>query len=437
MKVLKYGSSTLTSAAKIQEVAKQVAALKEKGDIVVLSSINGSRQALTEVADYLYKKNVDGAKELMNNLELQYVKLVDELFSDKNKKSEMKKVVENSIAVIRETAKELFTKYEEKIIVAQGELLISELFVAYLETIGVKANHLNALDYMKTDKNDEPDVNYIKASLSELMEAGKKADVFVTEGFICRNAYNEIDNLGNGGSDYSATLIGVAARAEEVQIWSDTDGIYNSDPSVVKSAHPIKSLNFDETAELSYFMDKALHPMCILPAKLANMPIRLMNATQPEKEGTYVSSEMPNGKVKAIAAKDGITMIKIKSVKMLLAHGFLRRVFEVFEEHKTAIDMITTSEIGVSVTIDNSKYLEEIVDDLKTFGTVTVNKDMTIICVVGDMRSGEGAANAVLEAAKELPVQMISYGGSLHNITLLVDDKDKNIALNQLNSKLF
>ncbi len=437
MKVLKYGSSTLTSAAKIQEVAKQVAALKGKGDIVVLSSINGSRQSLAEVADYLYKKNVDGAKELMNNLELQYVKLVDDLFSDNAKKVEMKKVVDNSFSVVRETAKELFTKYEEKIIVAQGELLISELFVAYLSCIGVKAKHLNALDFMKTDKNDEPDVNFIKGTLSELMEAGKSADVFVTEGFICRNAYNEIDNLGNGGSDYSATLIGVAARAEEVQIWSDTDGIYNIDPSVVKDAHSIKSLNFDETAELSYFLDKVIHPMCILPAKLANMPIRLMNATQPEKEGTYVSSEMPNGAVKAIAAKDGITMIKIKSVKMLLAHGFLRRVFEVFEGHKTAIDMITTSEIGVSITIDNDKYLEEIVDDLKTFGTVTVNKNMTIICVVGDMRSGEGASNTVLEAVKELPVQMISYGGSLHNITLLVGDKDKNLALNQLNSKLF
>ena len=435
MKILKYGSSTLTSAAKIKEVAKQVAA--EKGNIVVLSSINGSREALQEVADYLYMKNVDGAMELMNNMELQYAKLVDDLFPDAKENAEMKKVVESYSSVIRETAKELFTKYEEKIIIAQGELLISELFVSYLNTLGVKAVHLNSLDFMKTDKNDEPDAKFIKESLSKLMEENKSADTFVTEGFICRNAYGEVENFGVGGSDYSATLIGVAAQAQEVILWSDTYGIYDSDPTIVQNARPVKSLTFDETAELSYFLDKVIHPMAILPAKLANMPIRLKNVMSPDSEGTLVSSEMPNGQVKAIAAKDGITMIKIKSVRMLLAHGFLRRVFEVFEGHKTAIDMITTSEIGVSVTIDSDKYLEEIVGDLKTFGTVTVNKNMTIVCVVGDMRCGEGASNKVLEALKELPVQMISYGGSLQNISILVDGKDKKMALNQLNNKLF
>lgn len=437
MKVLKYGSSTMTSSERIRQVAKLVAANKGKGDIVVLSSINGSRKALTEIADYLYKKNVDGAKELLNILELQYNKLVDDLFVNPLKNAKIKKVVESVATEIREISKDLFTKYEEKIIVAQGELLISEIFVAYLETIGVQAKHLNALDFMKTDKNDEPDANFIRCSLSNLMENGKEADIFVTEGFICRNAYGEVDNLGNGGSDYSSTLIGAAIQADEVQIWSDTDGIFNSDPTIVEAARPVKNLNFDETAELSYFLDKVIHPMCILPAKLANVPIRLMNIMCPQNEGIYVSSEMPAGMVKSIAAKDGITMIKIKSVKMLLAHGFLRRVFEVFEGHKTAIDMITTSEIGVSVTIDNDKYLEEILDDLKTFGTVTVNRNMTIICVVGDMRCGEGVTNAVLEAVKSLPVQMISYGGSLQNISLLVDKKDKKLALNQLNKSLF
>lgn len=437
MKVFKYGSSTLASASKIKEVARQVAAEKGKGNIIVLSSINGSREVLTEVADYLYKKNVDGAKELMNNLDLQYMNLVDALFPDAKSNAEMKKKVEEVSSIIRETAKELFTKYEEKIIIAQGELLISDLFVAYLETLGVHAKHLNSLDFMKTDKNDEPDVNFIKGALETLLEENKTAEILVTEGFICRNAYGEIDNLGKGGSDYSATLIGVAAHAEEVVIWSDTYGIYNTDPSIVVNACPVKSLTFDETAELSYFLDKAIHPMCILPAKLANLPIRLMNVLSPEAEGTLVSSEMPNGKVKAIAAKDGITMIKIKSVKMLLAHGFLRRVFEVFEGHKTAIDMITTSEIGVSVTIDNDKYLEEILNDLKTFGTVSVSRNMTIICVVGDMRSGEGAANCVLDAIKELPTHMVSYGGSLQNISLLVESKDKKLTLNQLNKKLF
>jgi aspartate kinase len=291
---------------------------------------------------------------------------------------------------------------------------------------------------MRTDKNAEPDPAYIKEKLNHLLSENKEADLYVTQGYICRNAYGEIDNLQRGGSDYTASLIGAAIHAEEVQIWTDIDGMHNNDPRFVGNTSPVRHLHFEEAAELAYFGAKILHPTCILPAKLNNIPVRLLNTMQPEAQGTLISNTTEKSRIKAVAAKDNITAIKIKSGRMLLATGFLRKVFEIFENYQTPIDMVTTSEVGVSCTIDNRKRLDEIVDDLKKFGTVSVDSDMVIICVVGDMDwENVGFEASIVSALKDIPVRMISYGGSNYNVSLLVKSTDKQRALQALSNYLF
>lgn len=308
----------------------------------------------------------------------------------------------------------------------------------YLNECGVKSVLLPALNYMRTNKNAEPDPTYIKEKLLKLLEENKDADLYITQGFICRNAYGEIDNLLRGGSDYSASLIGAAIKAEEIQIWTDIDGMHNNDPRIVDNTTPVRHLHFEEAAELAYFGAKILHPTCILPAKLNNIPVRLLNTMQPEAPGTMISNKMEKGYIKAVAAKDNITAIKIQSGRMLLATGFLRKVFEIFENYQTPIDMVTTSEVGVSVTIDNHKRLDEIVNDLKKFGTVSVDKDMVIVCVVGDLEwDNIGFEARVVHAMKDVPVRMISYGGSDYNVSLLIKAEDKKKALQALSDHLF
>lgn len=308
----------------------------------------------------------------------------------------------------------------------------------FLNECGVNSVLLPALDYMRTDKNAEPDPLYIKEKLSKMLEQHTDAQLFITQGYICRNAYGEIDNLQRGGSDYSASLVGAAINSEEIQIWTDIDGMHNNDPRVVDKTAPVRNLHFEEAAELAYFGAKILHPTCILPAKLNNIPVRLLNTMQPEAPGTLISNKTEKGKIKAVAAKDNIIAIKIKSGRMLLAHGFLRKVFEIFESYQTPIDMVTTSEVGVSVTIDNRKHLEEIVDDLKKYGTVTVDTDMVIVCVVGDMQwDNVGFEANIISSLKDIPVRMISYGGSNYNVSLLVKAEDKKRSLQALSDHLF
>lgn len=297
---------------------------------------------------------------------------------------------------------------------------------------------LPALNFMKIDENEEPDNDYIAKQLQKELQKHEGVELFVTQGYICRNAFGEIDNLKRGGSDYSASLIGAAVEAEEIQIWTDIDGMHNNDPRIVKNTYPIAELSFDEAAELAYFGAKILHPSSVLPAKQKNIPVKLLNTMEPEARGTTISSEAEGGKIKAVAAKDGITAIKIKSGRMLLAYGFLRSVFEVFERYKTPIDMITTSEVAVSLTIDNDKFLSEIVKELKEFGQVEVDQEQTIICVVGDFiaeRSGSGLA--IFESLKHIALRMISYGGSKNNISLLINTTDKVEALTKLNDGIF
>ena len=300
------------------------------------------------------------------------------------------------------------------------------------------ATLLSALDFMRTDKNGEPDTQYIKEKLKRVLDTAPESQVYITQGFICRNAYGEVDNLQRGGSDYTASLIGAAIDAEEIQIWTDIDGMHNNDPRVVDHTEAVRQLHFEEAAELAYFGAKILHPTCVQPAKYAGIPVRLLNTMEPEAPGTIIDNVTLRGKIKAIAAKDNITAIKIKSSRMLLATGFLRKVFEIFESYQTAIDMVATSEVGVSMSIDNNTHLTEIVDELKKYGTVTVDSDMCIVCVVGDLDwSNVGFETIATDALKDIPVRMISYGGSNYNITFLIRESDKKRALQSLSDTLF
>ena len=339
---------------------------------------------------------------------------------------------------IRSFTKDIFTLFEERVILAQGELISTNMVTNYLLEQGVNVVLLPALDFMRTDKNAEPDVVYIKNKLAAQLEKQPDADIYITQGYICRNAYGEVDNLQRGGSDYSASLIGAAVNASEIQIWTDIDGMHDNDPRIVDKTSPVRQLHFEEAAELAYFGAKILHPTCIQPAKYANIPVRLLNTMEPTAPGTLISNDTELGKIKAVAAKDNITAIQIKSGRMLLAYGFLRKVFEIFESYQTSIDMICTSEVGVSVSIDNTKHLNEILNDLKKYGTVHVDHDMCIICVVGDLRwENVGFEAKALDAMREIPVRMISFGGSDYNISFLVSKEDKKRALQSLSDHLF
>ena len=436
MKVLKFGGTSVGSAQRMKDVAKIICDGEQK--IVVLSAMSGTTNTLVEISDYLYKKNPEGANEIINSLQKKYDIVINELFATEESKIAARERLNLNFELIRSFTKSLFTLFEEKVVLAQGELMSTALVNMYLNEIGVKSVLIPALDYMRIDKNDEPDTLYIKEHLPKLLESEKDAEIYITQGYICRNPYGEIDNLKRGGSDYSASLIGGAIQADEIQIWTDIDGMHNNDPRIVDGTKPVRELFFEEAAELAYFGAKILHPTCILPAKINNIPVRLLNTMQPDAPGTTIYNNSESGTIKAVAAKDGITAIKIKSGRMLLAYGFLRKVFEIFESYRTPIDMITTSEVGVSVTIDNTKYLQEILDDLKKFGTVTVDEDMVIVCVVGDLEwNNVGFESKVLGAMKDIPVRMVSYGGSNYNISMLIKAEDKKRALVALSKELF
>ena len=437
MKVMKFGGTSVGTPQRMKEVSKLVTKSGEPV-FVVLSAMSGTTNSLVEISDYLYKKNPDGANEVINQLERKYKKHVEELYSTDEMKSATREFLKGEFNYLRSFTKELFTSFEEKNIVAQGELMSTNMVVNYMKEQGIHATLLNALDFMRTDKNAEPDPIYIREKLTALMEKEEGVQVFITQGFICRNAYGEVDNLQRGGSDYTASLIGAAIHAEEIQIWTDIDGMHNNDPRVVEKTEPVHQLHFEEAAELAYFGAKILHPTCVQPAKYAGIPVRLLNTMEPEAEGTTISNETETGKIKAVAAKDNITAIKIKSSRMLLATGFLRKVFEIFESYQTPIDMVCTSEVGVSMSIDNDAHLEEILDELKKYGTVTVDKNMCIICVVGDLEwNNIGFESFAAEAFKDIPVRMISYGGSNYNISFLIKGEDKKRALQSLSDTLF
>lgn len=436
MKILKFGGTSVGSASRIKDVAKLI--LDGENKIVVLSAMSGTTNSLVEIANYLYKKNHDGANEVINKLEQKYIQHIEELYSTQEYKTKGLEVISEHFNYIKSFTKDIFTIFEEKTILAQGELISTSMMNLYLREQGINSCLLPALEFMRIDKNNEPDTAYIKENLQKTLEANQGYDIYITQGYICRNAFGEIDNLQRGGSDYTASLIGAAILADEIQIWTDIDGMHNNDPRFVEGTTPVSDLSFDEAAELAYFGAKILHPTCVLPAKVNNIPVRLLNTMDPKAHGTLISSRQCEKRIAAIAAKDNITAIKIKSGRMLLAYGFLRKVFEIFESYKTPIDMITTSEVGVSVTIDNNRHIDDIVDDLKKYGTVEVDKDQVIICVVGDLiASSKGYATKIFSSLKEVPIRMISYGGSSHNISILINADDKVAALRALSAGLF
>ena len=437
MKVMKFGGTSVGSPERMKGVASLVTKSGEP-TFVVLSAMSGTTNTLIEISEYLYKKNPDGANEVINNLERKYQQHVEELFSTEEYKEKTRQFLAEEFAFLRSFTKDLFTSFEAKSIVAQGEVMSTNMVTNYLQEQGIKAILLSALDFMRTVKNGEPDPQYIKEKLAAILKANEGYQIYITQGFICRNAYGEVDNLQRGGSDYTASLIGAAIDAEEIQIWTDIDGMHNNDPRIVDKTEAVRQLNFEEASELAYFGAKILHPTCVQPAKYAGIPVRLKYTMEPDAEGTIIDNVLVRGKIKAVAAKDNITAIKIKSSRMLLATGFLRKIFEIFESYQTPIDMIATSEVGVSMTIDNDTHLNEIVNELKKYGTITVDSDMCIICVVGDLDwSNLGFESVATKAMQNIPVRMISYGGSNYNISFLIRESDKKRALQNLSDVLF
>ncbi len=436
MKILKFGGTSVGSPERMKKLLDIIR--PEEKQIVVLSAVAGTTNSLVEISQAYLNGDKRKAKQLTDVLFENYKVFVNDLFSTKEGRNNGNELINYHFTLIGSFSTDLFTPVEEKIILAQGELLSTSLYHFYLTETGVRSVLLPALDFMKIDEDNEPVVEYIGSHLQPMLDERADQTLFITQGYICRNSFGEIDNLRRGGSDYTASLIGAAIRADEVQIWTDIDGMHNNDPRVVKGTSPIAQLSFDEAAELAYFGAKILHPQSVFPARKYQIPVRLLNTLEPSAPGTLITNESEKGRIKSIAAKDGIVAIKIHSSRMLLAYGFLRKVFEIFERYKTPIDMITTSEVAVSVTLDDTRYLEEILKDLQDFGTVEVDKDQTIVCVVGDFSfDSHGFAARVFEALKHISIKMISYGASNCNISLLVDSSDKTEALRSLHDRLF
>ncbi|MCA8829698.1 MULTISPECIES: aspartate kinase [Hymenobacter] len=439
MKVLKFGGTSVGSAQRMREVAELIHAPHLQRRIVVLSAMSGTTNALVEISQLLYADDAATATARIEALRQRYHEVARELLPEPAVAEQAIQDLNQNFDTLQGLTAAPLSGDGERVILAQGELLSTLLVHRYVtQVLGRPAVLLPALDFMRLDVDEEPDADYIQEHLAATLAPHAAQQLFITQGYICRSAQGSIDNLKRGGSDYSASLIGAAVRAEEIQIWTDIDGLHNNDPRVVKGTYPIRELSFDEAAELAYFGAKILHPSSILPAAKHGIPVRLLNTMQPEAPGTIISSRTGAEAIKAVAAKDGITAINVKSSRMLLAHGFLRSLFEIFERYRTSIDMITTSEVAVSLTIDDATRLPQILAELGRFGSVAVDENQSIICLVGNLeQDSHGAANRAFAALKDIPVRMISYGGSPNNISILVSTDDKTRALQALNEGLF
>ena len=436
MIVMKFGGTSVGLPERMHSIAKLINSSERK--IVVLSAVSGTTNTLVDISNKLFGGEKEKAIQITDELHKKYTVFVENLYSSNTFKEKSKELIKEHFKFIKSFTKDLFTVYEERAILAQGELLSTALFQLYLEESNVSSKLLPALEFMRLTTDNEPDKQYIEQHLNAILSENENCNLFITQGYICRNSFGEIDNLKRGGSDYSASLIGAACNATEIQIWTDIDGMHNNDPRIVNKTYPIRELSFDEAAELAYFGAKILHPSSILPAREKNIPVRLLNTMQPDASGTLISKETKGSDIKAVAAKDDITVIKIRSSRMLLAYGFLRSVFEVFERFKTPIDMITTSEVSVSLTIDNTTNLEKIITELTSFGHVEYESNQTIICIVGDgLADKKGLALTVFSALKTIPIRMISYGGSKNNVSILINSEHKNEALNAINKDIF
>ncbi|HZK95079.1 MAG TPA: aspartate kinase [Prolixibacteraceae bacterium] len=435
MKVFKFGGTSVGSIETMRTVMNLIADGEQK--LVVLSAMAGTTNKLVEISDYLSKKNKESALGIINSLEKKYYNVVFDLYSTKEMKEQGKRVLEERFEVIKSFTSGVFPEYGGRALLAQGELISTALFTLLMQEAGYNALLLPAFEFMKIDGDKMPDNYYIKDKLNALLKSAPKADYFITQGFICMNEAGEIDNLQRGGSDYTATLIGAAINSEEVQIWTDIDGFHNNDPRYVENTKKVDTLSFNEASELAYFGAKILHPQTVLPAMMNGIPVRLKNTMNPPDPGTLITSHSKTKGIKAVAAKDGITAIKIRSGRMLNAYGFIKNIFEIFEFFKTSIDMITTSEVALSLTIDDPKHLDEIIKELKEYGKVEIDRNQTIVCIVGNMIAEEkGFAAKVFTALDHIPIRMISYGGSRNNISLLVNTNDKKATLQALSNKL-
>jgi len=436
MRVMKFGGTSVGNPQRIAEVGRLISDSTPK--IVVLSAMAGTTNDLVKYSEYLYKRDNAAAKEHLETMRRNYHTVTRELFAKEEFRNQGREMVDSHFDSLDEFNRDMFTQHEEKSVLAKGEMISTALMAYHLKESGISCALLPALNFMRIDKDQEPDNYYIRENLNREILLHPGIDLFITQGFICRNAFGEVDNLKRGGSDYTASIIGAAIEASEIQIWTDIDGFHNNDPRFVKNTQRIDELSFNEAAELAYFGAKILHPTSVRPAQDKNIPVRLKNTMDPDSPGTLITGKATGTGIKAVAAKDGIVAIRIKSDRMLLAFGFLRKVFEIFESHRTSIDMIATSEVSVSMTIDQVDRLNEIVSDLENYGTVEVVPDQTIICVVGDMiGESRGMAVQALEALRHIPIRMISYGSSNNNISLLIKTSDKVDALNSLSNHLF
>ncbi|QMW02350.1 aspartate kinase [Spirosoma foliorum] len=439
MHVWKFGGTSVGKPERMQSIRNLITE-DDTRKIVVLSALSGSTNSLLAIGESLKANNDADANAKIDALKAHYDSFIDELYKTTDGKAAGQKIIDNEFSFIRSLVGiKPFTLKQEKELVAEGELLSTQIFQAFLAEEGVPSTLLPALEFMRIDADNEPEIHFTEEKLAEMLPLHADKQIIVTQGFICRNPRGEVDNLKRGGSDYTASLIGGAMRAEEIQIWTDIDGMHNNDPRIVKNTFPVRELTFDEAAELAYFGAKILHPSTITPARMFGVPVRLKNTMDPSAPGTLIADRTSNQVFKAIAAKDGITALYIHSTRMLNAYGFLRRIFEIFEKYKTPVDMITTSEVSVSVTIDNTERIQEITDELNTFCTLEEpDFDQTIICVVGNFSAdNEGVAIRVFSAMKNIPIRMISYGGTESNISLLVHGRYKAEALNALNDGLF
>lgn len=437
MFVLKFGGTSVGQPDRMKKIVRLVTETPGQ-KIVVLSALSGTTNALVRIGDYLMQEDLPAAEKDIASLENHYQSFIANLYSTDTFKAIGQEIVSRFFIFIRLLAAGQFDDKSYRELLAQGELISTELFYPYLQEQKINSRLLPALHFMSIDENEEPELEKIASRLKPLLGSLRNVDIIITQGYICRNHRNEIDNLKRGGSDYTASLIGSAIQAEEIQIWTDIDGMHNNDPRIVKKTYPISELTFDEASELAYFGAKILHPSTIVPAQKNNVPVRLKNTMDQKAPGTIISNRGKEGAIKAVAAKDGITAIKIKSSRMLMAYGFLRRVFEIFEQYKTPIDMISTSEVAVSLTIDYTAHLAAIETELKKFGSIEVDPNQTIICLVGHKIGGQqGILEKVFHSLSAVPIRMVSVGGSANNISVLIDTAYKEKALNALNADLF
>ncbi len=436
MQILKFGGTSVGTPERMKQVARIISDGEKK--IIVLSAVSGTTNKLVALGQHLRQANYDQAGRELSTLQSEYEEFIRSLLKEASLREKAEVIVQRSWSSIAQVFEQPFSEESNKMILAQGELMSTQLFQLLLSEQGISSALLPALDFMRLDPQGEPELDYLQATLEDLLKRRQDTKYFVTQGYICRNALGQIDNLKRGGSDYTATLIGAAIKADEIQIWTDIDGLHNNDPRIVEQTFPIRKVSYREAAELAYFGAKILHPTCVIPAEEQKTPIRLKNTFQPEAPGTLISDESSGRTITAIAAKDGITAIRIRSGRMLNAYGFLRKVFEVFESYNTSIDMITTSEVSVSLTIDDRTFLEPIVKALQQFGEVSIDYDQTIICIVGDALNAHSShTKAIFAALEDLPLRMVSYGGSHNNISILLPEQYKKQALSSLDLFLF